>query len=215
MKVRYDQGQTWRANPEITEIAGAMSFSTGDAPYFLKHAAVAEKGLSPDDLHRKRLFPNGEIAYQQRSDDAPPTTRPLLSTLISALSSSDDPGDLLRASHIILIVSAGLTALMITLAFGAAGYWLEGAVAAIGGGLSSAYLVRSSFGRIDRSAEPWIDVSDVRPGHAISAVKNSCGSGWGVATGMTANIFMAWYGNRIDLDGNCAYVWLLIRCVRI
>ena len=38
---------------------------------------------------------------------------------------------------------------MITICFGAAGYWAEGAVAAIGGGLSSAYLVRSSIGRID------------------------------------------------------------------
>ena len=35
IKIRYDQGQIWRANPEITEIAGAMSFSTADAPFFL------------------------------------------------------------------------------------------------------------------------------------------------------------------------------------
>ena len=38
---------------------------------------------------------------------------------------------------------------MIVVAFGATGYWIEGAIAAVGGGLSSAYLVRSSFGRID------------------------------------------------------------------
>ena len=35
VKVRYDQGQIWKANPKVTEIAGAMSFSTADAPYFL------------------------------------------------------------------------------------------------------------------------------------------------------------------------------------
>ncbi len=125
VKVRYDQGQIWKANPEITEIAGAMSFSTADAPYFLGHAAAAGKGLSPDDFMRKRVFPNAEIAYQQRLDDAPPDKRPLLSTLIYLVSPSASPGDLLRAGHTILIVSAGLTALMITLAFGAAGYWLE------------------------------------------------------------------------------------------
>ena len=28
VKVRYDQGQIWKANPDVTEIAGAMSFST-------------------------------------------------------------------------------------------------------------------------------------------------------------------------------------------
>ena len=32
VKVRYDQGQIWKSNPEITEIAGAMAFSTADAP---------------------------------------------------------------------------------------------------------------------------------------------------------------------------------------
>ena len=47
VKVRYDQGQIWKANPEITEIAGAMSFSTADAPYFLGHAAAAEAGRLP------------------------------------------------------------------------------------------------------------------------------------------------------------------------
>ena len=30
MKVRYDQGQIWKANPDVTEIAGAMSFSTAN-----------------------------------------------------------------------------------------------------------------------------------------------------------------------------------------
>ena len=58
VKVRYDQGQIWKANPEITEIAGAMSFSTADAPYFLGHAAAAERGRSPDEYERKRNYPN-------------------------------------------------------------------------------------------------------------------------------------------------------------
>ena len=72
VKVRYDQGQIWKANPEITEIASAMSFSTADAPYFLGHAAAAEKSLSPDEYGRKRVYPNNEISYQQRGDDAVP-----------------------------------------------------------------------------------------------------------------------------------------------
>jgi hypothetical protein len=76
VKVRYDQGQIWKANPEITEVAGAMSFSTADAPYFLGHAAAAEAGLSPDDYLRKRNYPNGEIAYQHRDDDGPGSQTP-------------------------------------------------------------------------------------------------------------------------------------------
>ena len=43
VNVRYEQGQIWKANPDITEIAGAMSFSTTDAPYFLGQASTAEK----------------------------------------------------------------------------------------------------------------------------------------------------------------------------
>ena len=38
---------------------------------------------------------------------------------------------------------------MITVCFGAAGYWAEGAIAGLGGGLSEAYIPRSSIGRID------------------------------------------------------------------
>ena len=86
VKVRYDQGQIWKANPEITEIAGAMSFSTTDAPYFL-------------DMRRQRKdfrlmtsaqtnFPNAEATYQQRPDDAPPGKRPLLSTLFPSITLS-------------------------------------------------------------------------------------------------------------------------------
>ena len=206
VKVRYDQGQIWKANPEITEIAGAMSFSTADAPYFLGHAAAAERGRSPDEYERKRSYPNAEIEYQQRGDDAAPTKRPLLSTLIVMLSPSASPGDLLTAGHTILIVSAGVTAVMIILAFGATGYWLEGAVAAIGGGLSSAYLVRSSFGRIDTDQlNLGIDVSDVRPRHAVSTIKNSCGHPHLGCCGRRDREHLhglVWQA-RIDLDGDC------------
>ena len=38
---------------------------------------------------------------------------------------------------------------MIAFAFGVAGYWLEGAVAALGGGLSFTYRSRSAARRID------------------------------------------------------------------
>ena len=61
VKVRYDQGQIWKANPEVTEIAGAMSFSTADAPYFLGHAAAAEKGA----IHQMNMSASGNIPNQR------------------------------------------------------------------------------------------------------------------------------------------------------
>ena len=79
VKVRYDQGQIWKANPEVTEIAGAMSFSTADAPYFLGHAAMAKEGLPNSTyelsrrVYKKRLLErNPEIEqlkeYKQNDD---------------------------------------------------------------------------------------------------------------------------------------------------
>ena len=213
VKVRYDQGQIWKANPEITEIAGAMSFSTADAPYFLGHAAAAEAGLSPDDYLRKRNYPNGEIAYQQRDDDDPAAKRPLLSTLISWLAPSSSPGELLMAGHTILLVSAGVTALMIILAFGATGYWLEGAAAAIGGGLSSAYLGRSSFGRIDTD-QLNLGLMYLMFGLVMMSARSRTMLTtlfWCIAAGATASIFMAWYGKpELIWMAMAAYFWLLI-----
>ncbi|MBL6626381.1 MAG: hypothetical protein ISP39_10595 [Alphaproteobacteria bacterium] len=213
VKVRYDQGQIWKANPEIAEIAGAMSFSTADAPYFLGHAAAAEDGLAPDEYLRKRAYPNAEIAYQQRADNAPTAKRPLLSTLISWLAPSSSPGDLLTAGHTILLVSAGVTALMIILAFGAAGYWLEGTVAAIGGGLSSAYLGRSSFGRIDTD-QLNLGLMYLMFGLVMMSARSRTMLAkllWCIAAGATASTFMAWYGKpELIWMAMAAYFWLLI-----
>ena len=213
VKVRYDQGQIWKANPEITKIADAMSFSTADAPYFLGHAAAAERGLSADAYDRKRVYPNNATYYEERPDTATPAKRPLLSTLISALSPSDSPSDLLNAGHTILIVSAGATAVMIILAFGAAGYWLEGAVAAMGGGLSSAYLVRSSFGRIDTD-QLNLGLMYLMFGLVMLSARSKTTVAtliWAVAAGATAKIFMVWYGKpELIWMAIAAFLWLVV-----
>ena len=221
VKVRQDQGQIWKANPDITEIAGGMSFSTADAPYFLGHAAAAEKGLSPASYEWKRSYPKNGISDQQPSGSAAAAERPLLSTLISWVAPSSSHKDLLTAGHSILLVSAGATALMIMVAFGALGYWLEGTVAALGGGLSSAYLVRSSFGRIDTDQLNLglmylmfgLVVMSSRSRNILMIIL------WCIAAGATARIFMAWYGKpELIWMAMGAYLWLLIflqRNVRI
>ena len=102
---------------------------------------------------------------------------------------------------------------MITLAFGATGYWLEGAVAAIGGGLSSAYLVRSSFGRIDTDQMNlglmYLMFAPVM--FSARSKKASVTLIWAVAAGATANIFMAWYAKtEMIWMAIAAYAWLLV-----
>ena len=213
VKVRYDQGQIWKANPEITEIAGAMSFSTADAPYFLGHAAAAEKGLSPDEYERKRSYPNAEISYQQRGDDGGAGQTPaavnfdfLTVTIRQSRRFADGRTHHsdrqrrrdCRDDH--------------------AGLWCHGILAGRRSGgdrrrpvirLSGAIILRADR---HRSAEPWIDVSDVRPCHAVSTIKTAVATLiWAVAAGATANIFMAWYGKpELIWMAIAAYAWLLV-----
>ena len=65
------------------------------------------------------------------------------------MASDSSVKSLLAAGHRLIPISAAITALMIIFAFGTMGYWLEGSVAAAGGGLSLAFLQRSGAGRID------------------------------------------------------------------
>lgn len=213
VKLRYDQGQVWKANPEITEIAGSMSFSTADAPYFLAHAANAKKGLSPEAFALKRNYPNALKDQQLPVNDPAHTKLPLLSNLIALMSSSSTPGDLLTAAHRLLIISSGITALFIIIAFGAAGYWFEGTVAAMGGGLSSAYLVRSSFGRIDTD-QLNLGLMYLLFGLVLFSARSKTVFWtffWCVFAGLTAKIFMSWYGKpELIWLAMISYCWLLM-----
>ena len=57
VKVRYDQGQIWKANPEVNEIAGAMSFSTADAPYFRGMRQLPRTVLRQMNIFAKEPIP--------------------------------------------------------------------------------------------------------------------------------------------------------------
>ena len=187
--VRNWQYDVWEANSASTYIDGVPSFSTADAPYFLKLAGE----IPPSAIGRR---------------DAP-----LISNIIAALAKTDTPADLLMAGHTLIIIVAGLTALMIIAAFGAAGYWLEGAVAAIGGGLSNAYLVRSAAGRIDTDMLN-LGFMYLMFGAVLmtgKAKSNRMALLWCmVASGIT-NLFMWWYAKpQLAWFALAALVWLLL-----
>ena len=211
VKVRYEQGKIWEANPKITEIAGAMSFSTADAPYFLGHAAAIVDGIAPEEYRSKRNYPNYELSRYKATNIEPPPI-PLLSRLISWTAKSPRPSDLLQAGHTWLLVSAGVTTAFIIFAFGAAGYWLEGVVAALGGGLSSAYLVRSSFGRIDTD-QLNLGLMYLMFGLVMLAAsaKRTASLFLGcIAAAIGGRIFLLWYGKpELIWMAIIAYAWLL------
>ena len=101
---------------------------------------------------------------------------------------------------------------MIVICFGATGYWLEGAVAGLGGGLSTAFLVRSSIGRIDTDQMNLgliylIFGLVIFAGRARSRLQALA---WCVCAGVTARLFMSWYGKpELILMATFALFWLL------
>ena len=135
--VRQGQYESWLTKPASTTLNDTVLFSTTDAAYFLKAAEVIKSGETFNEHIKLRHFPNATRHIKEK-----PYTRglrdfPLLSVVIAAISPDKSTSNLAAVAHRLI------------LAFGATGYWLEACVAAIGGGLSSSYLVRSSAGRID------------------------------------------------------------------
>ena len=146
-------------------------------------------------IFARRGFPGGK-KYAENTPDLTPAKPPLLSSIIYWLSDNDSPEALLKTGNAIIPVTAAITALAITLCFGATGYWLEGSVAAVGGGLSMAYLQRSSIGRIDTD-QLNLGFFYLLFGLAIwagRAKKWQIGLGITILAGLTARLFMEWYG---------------------
>lgn len=145
--MRQWQLSQWNANPDIFYLDDTPLFSTTDASYFLNSARAIQQDEHSVYFQRSRQYPNAIEAPV--ADDHSIFDEDLLSVLISKLAPDGSLQSLLQAGHSMLPITAALSALAIIIAFGAAGFWAEGAVAAIGGTLSYAYLVRSSVGRID------------------------------------------------------------------
>jgi hypothetical protein len=94
-----------------------------------------QTGLHEIDLHEKDLQARPQAADNDeefnRWQDAP-----LLSAVIAVLAKDDSSAKIAKAGHLLIPVSAALTVIMVAFTFGMAGYLLEGAVAALGGGLA-------------------------------------------------------------------------------
>jgi dolichyl-diphosphooligosaccharide--protein glycosyltransferase len=141
---QYDQ---WSDAQDIYYVEDFPAYSTTDAAYFLLVAQEIKTHGTSKDLSRYRSYPDS-------IDNVPALERsirdePLLGVLISYLSPNASLESLSMTAHELLPVSVTLTALAVILAFGAAGFWNEGAIAALGSSLSSAFLGRTSAGRLD------------------------------------------------------------------
>ena len=148
--IRYTQSQIWQVGNSSGKIFDSPTFSSTDAPYFLTHAVTIQRGDPVVSFNSNRVYPNNLQAASEKTDNSSVRDYPLLSVLIAFFAESDEPAGMLTAGNLGLFATSALTALAITVCFGAAGYWAQGAIASLGGGLSAAYLVRSSIGRIDK-----------------------------------------------------------------
>ena len=149
--VRHWQYQLWEQNPEIFYLDdGSPLFTTTDAPYFLGVAKAIKNGDTLSDFRKNRLYPNNQArVLGKKLPESSLFDTPLLSILISALSTGNSQKELLVTGNTLIPITSIITTLMVVFAFGAAGYWLEGGIAAAGAGLSFSYITRSGAGRID------------------------------------------------------------------
>ena len=178
--VRAHQYTLWQAAPSVTQHNGASLVSTNDAGYFLNQARALKRAET--DQTESGKLPEWRSA-------------PLLSVMLARLASDASQTALLKAGHLLLPVTAFATALLIWAAFAALGWPLFGAVAALGGGLSQAYLVRSSVGRIDT------DQLNLGLFYGLFALifmaarqtDNRRALGWVLLAGLAGQLFYWWY----------------------
>ncbi|MGB2311587.1 MAG: hypothetical protein ACPH6E_05980, partial [Candidatus Puniceispirillaceae bacterium] len=214
--VRSQQFSYWQSQPDIFFVEDTPLFSTMDAGYFLGIAQSLSRQDTPHDFEARRSFPDGRNSAQIVAD-VTPAKAPLLSQLIYWLADNDSPQALLETGNAVIPITAAITALAIILCFGTTGYWLEGSVAAVGGGLCMAYLQRSSIGRIDTD-QLNLGFFYLLFGLAIwagRAQKWQVSLGVTIMAGLTARLFMAWYDkSELIWMSLFALFWMLLVCSR-
>ena len=194
-EVRQSQYQIWQDNKELTFLNDTPLFSTTDASYFLGLARTYNETGDALDFLAKRSYPNNINAKEEIAPQDSMFDFPLFSVLIAKLSPDNSTQNLLITGNNLIPILGFLTALGILLAFGAAGYWLEGSVAAIGAGLAPTFLTRSAIGRIDT------DILNLGFFYAVigltifaaRSLSWRAAISWTIAAALMMNLFFWWY----------------------
>ncbi len=209
--IRQSQYQVWQANKQITFLDETPLFSTTDASYFVGLARQYKQTGDELDFQKKRLYPHNEIQLAEAPPKDSAFDFPLLSVLIASFSADDSTQTLLKTAHALLPILGFMMALGILLAFGASGFWLEGAVAAIGAGLAPTFLMRSSVGRIDT------DILNLGFFYAVLGLTIFAGRAaslraaisWTLAAAVMLQLFFWWYDKaEFGFAFTIGLVWL-------
>ena len=157
-EIRDSQWDNWKSQQERYFADGVPMVSSNDAAFFLTHARNFLQGEPLGAFESKRLYPDYTEQYRSTNDpsyksieDGPvkATEIPLLSIIIAQVATLFTDGNVVLAGNVMIPYSILLTSLAIGVMFWIAGYPAEGAIAAVGTGMSSAFLIRTSIGRID------------------------------------------------------------------
>lgn len=210
LQVRSSQYDAWST---LQTSSKTFEFSTTDAPHFLNLAGALKRGESVIGYEALLAYPDNLLAAKKTSTSVTDKSPPLLSVLLSQMARSDDPADLIAAGHKLVVICSGLTVALIIFAFATTGYWLEGIIAAAGSGLSAAYLVRTSAGRIDTDMLNlgllYATFGTVLVAGQVKSTRNflfCC-----VLSGFTARLFLNWYDRSILLWlALAALIWLTL-----
>ena len=205
LHVRTSQYDVWHNAPGFAAPDSAYLFSTTDAPYFLRLAGALKRGESIAEFESLLAYPDNKRLAEEFSEKFNQSPPPLLSQVIAYLSPTDHPADLLRIGSQMVLICAAMTALLIIISFSTTGYGLPGVVAAAGSGLSSAYLVRTSAGRIDTDMLN-LGLLYITFGAVIMAGRATNPRGtllWCLGAGILARLFLAWYDRSV-------LVWLAL-----
>ena len=119
--VRYAQLQLWQSADPSNQILDAPTFSTADAPYFLRHVVDIQRGDTVDFFKVSRSYPNNLEPEQKLADRSDMRERPLLSVVLAKLTLKKDKSSLVAVGNMLLVVTSALTAAAIAVCFGAAG----------------------------------------------------------------------------------------------
>ena len=210
-QVRQEQYQIWQDNRQVTFLDETPLFSTTDASFFVGLAKQYNETGDQNDFQARRLYP----FYANQLDDVPAKDGmrdfPLLSVLIASLSPDNSTESLMKTANALIPVLAFVMALGVLFAFGAAGFWLEGAVAAIGAGFAPTFMMRSAIGRIDT------DILNLGFFYAVLGLTIFAGRAqslraaiiWTVAAALMMNLFFWWYDKAFMAWGfTIGLVWL-------
>ena len=210
LQVRHTQYQAWTT---YHGTGGDLLFSTTDAPYFLGLAGALKRGETVAEYESLLAYPDNMLMAGDNPEIVNYSPPPLLSTVLSQIAPSDEPAALLKRGHWLVVICAGITAGLIIFAFSTTGYWLEGTVAAAGAGLSAAYLVRTSAGRIDTD---MLNMGLLYAAFGTAVLAGRASSTrymlvlCALAGGM-ARLFLAWYDrSQLIWLVLAALIWLML-----